>query len=54
VGVTAVVDAPLRPTGKIRIGEDVFEAHAAGEWVERGAQVKVLSVSGSRFQVEKI
>lgn len=54
VGVTAVVDAPLRPTGKIRIGEDVFEAHAAGEWVERGAQVKVVSVSGSRFQVEKI
>jgi membrane-bound ClpP family serine protease len=54
VGVTAVVEAPLRPTGKIRVGEDVFEAQTAGEWAERGSQVKVISVSGSRFHVEKI
>ena len=53
VGLTARVEAPLRPTGKIRIGEDVYEAQTAGEWVERGASVKVVSVSGSRFQVEK-
>jgi membrane-bound ClpP family serine protease len=54
VGRTALVDAPLRPTGKIRLGQDVFEAQTAGDWVERGATVKVVSVSGSRFQVEKI
>ena len=49
-----MVDAPLRPTGKIRMGEEVFEAQTSGEWVERGASVKVVSVIGSRFQVEKI
>jgi len=54
VGGMAVVDAPLRPTGKIRMGEEVFEAQTSGEWVERGASVKVVSVIGSRFQVEKI
>jgi membrane-bound ClpP family serine protease len=54
VGVTALVDAPLRPTGRIRIGEEVFEAQIAGDWADRGVQVKVVSVSGSRFQVEKI
>jgi membrane-bound ClpP family serine protease len=54
VGAVATVDAPLRPVGRIRIGNDIFEAHTPGEWVERGASVKVVSVIGSRFQVEKI
>ncbi len=54
VGVTALVDAPLRPTGKIRIGEEVYEAQTSGDWAERGSQVKVVSVIGSRFQVEKV
>ncbi|HKP96483.1 MAG TPA: NfeD family protein [Fibrobacteria bacterium] len=53
VGVTAVVDATLRPTGRIRIGDDTFEAQTGGDWVEKGAQVKVVSVNGSRFHVEK-
>jgi membrane-bound ClpP family serine protease len=47
------VEAPLRPTGKIRVGEEVFEAQTMGEYVDRGIQVKVVSVAGSRFQVEK-
>jgi membrane-bound serine protease (ClpP class) len=54
VGVTALVDATLRPTGRIRIGDDTFEAQTGGDWVEKGQRVKVVSVSGSRFHVEKI
>lgn len=54
VGAVVPVESSLRPTGKVRIGEEVFEAQTAGEWVEKGAQVKVVSVAGSRFQVEKV
>lgn len=54
VGTTATVEAPLRPTGKIRVGDEVFEAQTTGEFVDRGIQVKVVSVAGSRFQVEKV
>ena len=54
VGRTAVVAAPLRPTGKIRIGSDVFEAQTSGDFADRGAQVKILEVAGSRFLVEKL
>ena len=54
VGSVVPVEAALRPTGKIRIGEELFEAQTAGEFVEKGAQVKVVSVHGSRFQVEKV
>lgn len=53
VGSVVVVEADLRPTGKIRVGEEIYEAQTAGEWVPRGASVRVVSVSGSRFQVEK-
>lgn len=53
VGATALAETALRPTGRIRIGDEAFEAQSAGEWVERGAQVKIVAVSGSRFQVEK-
>lgn len=54
VGSTALVEAQLRPTGKIRIGEDVFEAQTNGEWVEKGRNVRVVSVNGSRFHVETL
>jgi len=54
VGVVAVVDAPLRPTGKIRIEDEIYEAQTTGEFVDRGVPVKVVSVIGSRFQVEKV
>lgn len=54
VGSVALVDAPLRPTGRIKIGDDVFEAQTSGDWVDRGISVKVVSVSGSRYLVEKI
>lgn len=52
VGVTALVEAQLRPSGKIRIGEDIYEAQTNGEWVEKGRKVRVVSVIGSRFNVE--
>ena len=54
VGATAAVDADLRPTGRIRIGEEFFEAQTGGDYVAKGASVRIVSVSGSRFQVEKL
>lgn len=54
VGSTVLVEAALRPTGKIRIGEEVFEAQTAGEFADKGSRVKVTGVAGSRFQVEKV
>lgn len=54
VGITAVVEAQLRPTGKIRIGEEIYEAQTNGEWVEKGRDVRVASVNGSRFHVETL
>lgn len=52
IGQEAVVEMPLRPSGKIRLGNDVLDAVSDGSFLDRGARVRVVSVSGSRIQVE--
>jgi membrane-bound serine protease (ClpP class) len=54
VGQTAVADVALRPSGKVRIGSDIFEAQTGGEFVDRGAPVRVTGTAGNRLLVEKL
>jgi membrane-bound serine protease (ClpP class) len=52
IGKECVVEMPLRPSGKIRIGDEILEAESPGEFIDRGASVRVVSVAGSRIKVE--
>lgn len=54
VGREAVADSLLRPAGKIRIDGDLYEARTAGEFVERGATVRIVSVQGAEYLVEPV
>jgi membrane-bound ClpP family serine protease len=54
IGETAITESPLRPSGKVRVGDAVHEAHTAGEYVENGASVRLIAVRGAEFLVEKI
>lgn len=54
VGREAVADTALRPSGKIRIDGETFEAQAAGEFVDKGAPLRVVALRGAEFLVEKI
>jgi len=54
IGITAQVEAQLRPSGKIRVGSDFYEAHTSGDFVERNAAVRITAVTGNGFLVEKI
>ncbi len=54
VGQIAIVEAPLRPSGKIRIGADLYEAQISGEFVERAVQVRITGLAGSYLLVEKL
>ena len=53
-GREAVADSPLRPAGKIRIDGDLYEARTAGEFVERGAAVRIVAVHGAEYLVEAV
>ncbi len=53
VGSTGVTESFLRPSGKVRIEGDLYEAQTTGDFVEKGAEVRVVAVRGSGFIVER-
>lgn len=54
LGQEGVVLTLLRPAGTVQIDERVFDVVSEGRFVEPGARVKVLGVSGNRIVVRAI
>ena len=44
----------LRPVGNIEIGDELLQAEADGEYLDRGVEVEVIEVSGNRMVVRKV
>ncbi|MFO7838254.1 MAG: NfeD family protein [Desulfosalsimonadaceae bacterium] len=44
---------PLRPSGKVKIGTDVFDVVTEGEFIESGATVAVTEIIGNRVIVAR-
>lgn len=44
----------LRPAGKVTLGKEIIDVVAQGEFIDRGARVKVVEVEGNRVVVEKV
>jgi membrane-bound serine protease (ClpP class) len=53
VGKTAIVQAPLRPSGKIMVDGEYYEALSTGEMLENGAQVEIVSVTENKILVQR-
>lgn len=53
VGATGVAATPLRPAGKGQFGDRLVDVVTAGELIERGAAIRVVSVQGMRVLVER-
>lgn len=51
VGSTAVAVTPLRPSGKIRIGDSTFDATSTGDFIASGATVKVVRYEAAQLYV---
>ncbi len=52
-GLTATVETPMRPVGKIRVLEEIYEASSSGEFLMPGEEVIIVSAAGTRIRVEK-
>jgi len=50
---TGIAITDLRPSGRIQIGEDVFDATTSGQWITEGATVRIIQV-GLTVEVEEI
>jgi membrane-bound serine protease (ClpP class) len=44
----------LRPSGRVMIEDQIYDAFTRGEYIERGEQVEVISTEGVTLKVKKI
>lgn len=50
---TGTVEAMCRPVGKVRFGEELFDAMTEGDVIEPGMAVRVIRREGNRLIIEK-
>lgn len=53
IGLTGETTMDLRPAGKARVDGKLLDVTADGEWIEKGAQVKIVMHEGSRVVVRE-
>src|SRR5690606_31863871 len=46
-GQEVVTHTRLLPSGKIMVGDDIYDAYSRGEFIDRGERVKVISTEGT-------
>jgi membrane-bound serine protease (ClpP class) len=54
IGARGEVMSRLRPAGKARFGDALVDVVATGEFLDKGAQVEIIAINGSRVVVKKI
>lgn len=54
IGDRALSLGPLKPTGKVRLGEAVVAAASTGEWIDSDTQVEVIGRDGDRLTVRPV
>ena len=51
VGLCGMAISPLRPSGKIMVGERAVDVVTEGDFVDSGRQVRILKIEGNRVVV---
>ena len=54
VGKTGTAYTVLRPSGKIMVEDQIYDAFSRGDYIEKGDTVKVLGIEGSTLRVRKV
>ncbi len=52
-GVMAEAATDLRPGGKVMIGDEIYDAVTAGEYIDKGKKVRVVEARGYLLKVEE-
>jgi membrane protein implicated in regulation of membrane protease activity len=52
-GTRGVADSDLRPSGRARFGETVFDAQSTGAYIARGSAIEVVGRMGQTIVVEE-
>jgi membrane-bound serine protease (ClpP class) len=52
LGKTGVVHSRLRPSGKVEIDGEIFDAYSRGEFMDQGEKIIVISTEGTSLKVK--
>ncbi len=53
-GKTGVVHSRLRPSGRIEIDGEIYDAYSRGEFLDQGEKIIVISTEGTSLRVKKL
>lgn len=53
LGQTGIVHSRLRPSGRVEIGGEIYDASSRGEFLEKGETIIVISTEGTSLKVKK-
>jgi len=53
LGKTGTVHSRLRPSGKVEIAGEIYDAYSRGEFLEQGEAIEVISTEGTSLRVKK-
>lgn len=54
IGRKGIVEAMLRPAGKVRIDQDVYEAITTGDYLAKDQEVRIIALHAGALQVEAL
>ena len=53
IGATGIVESVLRPSGRIKINNAIYDAYTRGEYIDKGEKIKVIAAEGTSLKVKK-
>lgn len=54
VGRKGVTVSPFRPTGTVKIDDELYSATSGSQWLSEGETIEVISVDGTRIVVRRV
>jgi membrane-bound serine protease (ClpP class) len=54
LGKIGTVHSRLRPSGKVEIDGEIFDAYSRGEFLDQGESIEVISTEGTSLRVKKL
>ncbi|MFC3881666.1 nodulation protein NfeD [Algoriphagus namhaensis] len=54
LGRTGKVHSRLRPSGRVEIDGEIYDAYSRGEFIDKGEAIRVISTEGTSIKVKKL
>jgi len=54
IGDTGIARTLLRPSGKMKIGKEIYDVITQGEFIPQGSKIRVINIQGAKITVKQI